>query len=116
MHNSGEEETKWQGWEQQNCRTPNDGYEEATIAGRKMHNSGEEKEWQGWERKNCRTPNDGDEEEMKSMPEGDHVWSAQGCARDNREVMATAAETALWAAAMGGDRMGRRTGRSFRFA
>ena len=50
------------------------------------------------------------------MPEGDHVWLARGCARDKREVMATAAETALWAAAMGGDRMGRRTGRSFRFA
>ena len=28
--------------------------------------------------------------------------SARGCARDKREVMATAAETALWAAAMGG--------------
>ena len=32
MHNSGEEK-KRQGWERQNCRTPNDGYEEATIAG-----------------------------------------------------------------------------------
>ena len=39
-----------------------------------------------------------------------------GCAHDKREVMATAAETALWADAMGEGRMGRRTGRGFRFA
>ena len=81
-----------------------------------MHNSGEEKKWQGWQRQKCRTPNDGDEEAVKLMPEGDHVWSARGCERDKREVMATAAETALWAAAMGGGPMGRRTGRSFHFA
>ena len=28
--------------------------------------------------------------------------SARGCARNKREVMATTAETALWAAAVGG--------------
>ena len=36
------------------------------------------------------------------MPEEDHVWSARGCACNKTEVMATAAETALWAAEMGG--------------
>ena len=81
-----------------------------------MHNSGEEKKRQGRERQNCSTPNDGDEEAVKSTPKGDHVWSARGCTRDKREVMVTAAETALWAAAMGGGQMGRRTDRSFRFA
>ena len=77
---------------------------------------GKKKKWQGWEGQNCRTPNDGDEEAVKSMPEGDHVWLERGCARDKRDVMATAAEILLWAAAMGGGWMGSRTGRSFRFA
>ena len=48
------------------------------------------------------------------MPERYHVWSAQGCACNKREVMATAAETLLCAAAMGGGQMGRRTGSSYR--